>query len=179
MAKDYEKLVESRNLLHKMANGMNPVDGMPIKAEGFLNDPRIIRSLFFLVDYLDEELSKEPRQKRVKFIITDNQLNQVVLPEGNIGINDFANAINAVIDTRTTRRINGTMINKQLKKLGILGEGKTEEGKTRTVTNDKSEGYGIVTAVRFYNDRQYEQVVFNDTGKEFLLRNLQKIMSYK
>jgi hypothetical protein len=164
MDNDFERLQESKTILHKIANGMNPLNNVPIKTDDFLNDPRIIRSLFFLVDYIDSELSKVPRTKRSGFFITEAQKLQVKFPDDEIGINDVAKTINEVIDTRLVKRVSGTMLNKQLKKMGILSEEKREDGKVRTITNEKSEGYGIVSRVRFFDNRQYEQVLFTDLG---------------
>ncbi|MEH7130999.1 hypothetical protein V7103_22680, partial [Neobacillus drentensis] len=84
-----------------------------------------------------------------------------------------------VIDTRIVKRKSGMKINKQLKIIGILSEEKTDDGRVRTITNEKSEGYGISSKVRYFDNRQYEQVVFNDIGKSFILENLERIMSFK
>jgi len=75
--------------------------------------------------------------------------------------------------------LTGTEINKQLKKMGILGEEKLDNGKTRTVTNEKSHDYGMEMEERSYNENKYEMVVFNDWGKKFLLENFEKIMGIK
>ncbi|PEQ88966.1 hypothetical protein CN481_19160 [Bacillus sp. AFS006103] len=176
---DFERLDESRKILYKIADGIDPINNVPISKESFLNDPRVIRSIFFLVDYIESELAKIPRPKRNKFSITKDQKSKVKFPDGDIGINDIANAINEVIDTRIVKRISGMKINKQLKIIGILSEEKTDDGRVRTITNEKSEGYGISSKVRYFDNRQYEQVVFNDIGKSFILENLERIMSFK
>jgi hypothetical protein len=176
---DFERLDESRKLLHMIANGIDPVNDVPISNESFLNDPKVIRSIFFLVDYIESEMAKIPRTKRSKFFISKDQKSKVKFPDGDLGINDIANAINEVIDTRLVKRLSGMVINKQLKKIGILSEEKTDDGRKRTITNEKSEGYGIFSKVRYFDNRQYEQVVFNDIGKKFILDNLERILNYK
>ncbi|MEH7237788.1 hypothetical protein [Bacillus sp. JJ1562] len=98
------------------------------------------------------------------------------MPSGNIGINVFAKAVNEVIDENNSKKVNGTVINKRLKALGILSEETTEKGNTRTITNDQSEGYGIESVTRHFNNREYQQIVFNEVGKQFLLDNLERIM---
>jgi hypothetical protein len=176
---DFERLDESRKLLRMIANGIDPVNDVPISNESFLNDPKVIRSIFFLVDYIESEMVKIPRTKRRGFFISKDQKSKVKFPDGDLGINDIANAINEVIDTRLVKRLSGMVINKQLKKIGILSEEKTDDGRKRTITNEKSEGYGIFSKVRYFDNRQYEQVVFNDIGKKFILDNLEKILNYK
>ncbi|HEY8343803.1 MAG TPA: hypothetical protein VIL66_01250 [Bacillota bacterium] len=112
------------------------------------------------------------------FVITAEEKERVVLPEGKIGVTEFARCINAVIDLNKSRRLTGVELNKQLKKMGILSEKELEDGKKRTITNEQSHQYGIETEIRTFNGVDYEMVVFNEQGKEFLLENLEKIMSY-
>jgi hypothetical protein len=178
MEKEIERLIESRNILYKLANGLNPADGSLLDHDSLFNDSKIIRSLFFLVDHIDSELTEKGRKHRNGFHINDEQKSMVKLPDGNIGINEFAKAINEVVDPKISKKINGTIVNKQLKKMGILSELKTEEGSIRTITNEKSEGYGIISEIRTFNNRTYEKVLFTDIGKQFLLENIEDIMKY-
>lgn len=113
-----------------------------------------------------------------EFLITAEEKEKVVLPEGKIGVNEFAHCINAVIDLNKSRRLTGVELNKQLKKMGILSEIELEDGKKRTTINEQSKDYGIETERRNFNGVDYEKVVFNDQGKKFLLENLEKIMSF-
>ena len=97
-----------------------------------------------------------------EFVITNEQLASIELPQGNIGINDFANAVNEVIHLSLSKKLSSAIVFKKLKELGILSE--------------SSASYGIESATRFFNGRLYTQVVFNETGKEFLLHNLRKLV---
>lgn len=178
MVHEKQKLLESKNLLQKIASGINPLDDTPILDESFLHNPQVIRPLFYLTDYISNEIEKKNRTTRrpTKFTINDEQLQLVVLPPGSIGINEFAKAINAVIDQTISKKITGVMINKKLKEMGILSEEIDKEGHRATVANDKSEGYGIESITRIYNGREYQKVVFNEVGKAFLLKNLRELM---
>ena len=69
--------------------------------------------------------------------------------------------------------------NKKLKKMGILGEQSMEDGKTRTILSDRSEEFGIESESRNNNGSSYEMILFNETGKKFLLESLEKIMKFK
>jgi hypothetical protein len=115
-------------------------------------------------------------RKLAQFIITAEEKSKVQFPEGNIGINQFARCINSVIDLNQSRKITGVEINKQLKKMGILAEEPLADGKRRTIVNDNSPKYGIVTEKRNYSGNEYDMVCFNDIGKKFLLNDLEKIL---
>lgn len=178
---DLNKLNKAKEILKKIADGINPVNKEPIENGSFLHDPRIKRCLLFVCDIIDNEIDRELddiSRQLPKFIITPEEKSRVALPEGKIGISEFVRCINNVIDRTRSRKLTAVDINSRLKKIGILGEEKGESGKSRTILNEKSSRYGIETEVRNYNGKEYEAIVFNDTGKKFLIENLEKIMEY-
>lgn len=181
MSLDKEKLIKAREILGRIANGVNPINGESIEKDSFLQDPRIIRCLFFIQEVLSEAIegklntySKRPQQ----FSITEEEKSRVELSNGRIGVNEFAKCINKVIDLNRSKRLTGKELNKQLKKMGILSEQQLPDGKKKTVMNDKSKEYGIETELRSYNGTEYEMILFNDIGKKYLLDNIEEIMRY-
>ncbi|MCC3357127.1 hypothetical protein [Bacillus sp. REN16] len=177
MKQTHEGLIESKNIINALANGTNPITGEKISEDSFLHDPRMIRPLFFLSQYLERTPTSPTKKKKPKkFTITPVEKNGIVLPSGKIGINVFAKAVNEVIDENKSKKLNGTVINRRLKALGILSEETTDKGNTSTITNDQSEGYGIEFVIRQYNSREYKQIVYNEVGKQLLLDNLERIM---
>lgn len=50
-------------------------------------------------------------------VLTIEQLERVVLSKGIIGINEFVQAVNLVIDEAVSKKLSGTAINRKLKKL--------------------------------------------------------------
>lgn len=168
-------------MLEKLAHGINPLDGLAITSDHLLNNPHVIRHLFTILNYLDSEPKKRQKKtnnrKRLnKFILTPEQLERVELPKGLIGINEFAQAINLVIDETVSKKLSGAAINRKLKKIGVLSEAKIDDNKTRTVVNDTSIGYGIESIESYYNGEPYKRVVFNEIGKEFLVKNIIDLM---
>jgi hypothetical protein len=177
-----EKIKKAGEIINKMANGINPINGTPIDADCFLQDPRIIRCLFFVQQVLNDAVERPANValgKPAKFIITDEEKSNVRFPEGNIGVNQFARCINSVIDLNRSKKITGVEINKQLKKMGILSEELLPDGKKRAIVNNDSYKYGIVTEKRNYNGNEYDMVCFNETGKKFLLDELEKILEWE
>ncbi|WP_100333584.1 hypothetical protein [Bacillus alkalisoli] len=181
MENNTERLIESKKMIKLLANGINPLDHTPVRESCLLNDPRIIRQLFFLSEYLENDVTtkKSTKRKPSTFIISKEEKDQVELPVGLIGINEFAQAINKVINLDVSKKLNGAVINRKLRSMGILSVETVDNGKKRTVPNDKSAGYGIESITKHYNNEQYQQVVFNDIGKKFLLDNIESILSYK
>ena len=66
-----------------------------------------------------------------------------------------------------------------MKKMGILSEELLPDGKKRAIVNNDSYKYGIVTEKRNYNGNEYDMVCFNETGKKFLLDELEKILEWE
>ncbi len=176
-----EKIVKASEILNKIANGFNPVNGAPIDEDCFLQDPRIIRCLFFVEQVFNKVMDgsiNKANGKSGQFAITAEEKGSVLFPPGNIGVNQIARSINNAIDLSRSRKITGAEINKQLKKMGILAEELLTDGKKRTIVTDNSVNYGIVTEKRSYNGNEYDMVCFNDTGKKYLLDELEKILEY-
>ncbi len=177
MALDLEKLRKGRQVLQKMGQGINPIDGEPIQTDSFLQDPRIIRCLFFAAEVLGmvADGTLIIKDERRNFSITDEEKARICLPDGPIGINQFARCVNEVLSP-SSKRLTGVIINNGLKELGILTEVVDPNGKKRTTITAKSAQYGISTEPRVYNGAEYEAVLYDDSGKLFLLNNLEQIL---
>ncbi|MFZ5649924.1 MAG: hypothetical protein ACOY4I_03590 [Bacillota bacterium] len=176
-----EKLIRAKEILRKMANGINPLNGEQIESSSFLNDQRMIRCLYFVQEVLNMAIEGKMgtnTKKPSDFIITAEEKSRVKLPPGKIGVNEFARSVNKVIDLNRSKKLSGAEINKQLKKMGILSEQLLADGKKRTILNSKSSHYGIETEKRNYNGNEYEMVLFGESGKKFLLDNLEEIMQF-
>jgi len=176
-----EKVIKAKEVLIKIANGINPVDGTPINEESFLNDPRIIRCFFYISELLNRVIAGQTNQnlpKPTELHITKEEKSLVKFPENKIGVNEFAKCINNVIDLNKSKKLSGVELNKQLKKMGVLSENIDEQGKVRTIINNKSVDYGFESEKRNYNGNEYEMVVINDIGKAYILENLEDIMKY-
>ena len=181
MISEKEKIIKAKEVLVKIANGINPLNRQPINDESFLNDPRIIRCFFFVAEILDRAHAGQLNQtlhKPTEFRITSEEKSKIKFPEYKIGVNEFARCVNNIIDPKISKKLTGVVLNNQLKKMGLLSEVIIEDGKKRTTINDKSNDYGFELEKRNYNGNEYDMVVINDIGKKFLLDNLEDILTY-
>ena len=176
---DLEKLAKAREVLLKIANGVNPLTGESIEKEHFLQDPRIIRCLFFSADSLKQQLEETVYRRRrpSSFLISAAEKEQVRFTEGKIGVNEFSKCVNRVLDLTRSKKLTGVELNRRLKKMGLLTEEQTPDGKTRTTVNSQSLDCGFETELRNYNGNEYQMVLMNDKGKRYLLDNLETIMA--
>lgn len=173
-----EKLTKAIEIIEKIANGINPLDGKPIEKEHFLQEPKINRCLAFVADSLKRQLQETVYRIRRPnvFIISDDEKERVEFPPGKIGVNEFSKCVNRVLDLTRSKKLTGVELNKRLKKVGLLTEEQTPDGKVRTTVNSKSLEYGFETELRNYNGNEYLMVLMNDRAKRYLLDNLETIM---
>ncbi len=180
MREDIRKIYQAQRVLQKMAGGLNPFNGERLEEGSFLHDSRMVRCLHYVCDLLDEHAEMRLRRgtkKGAVFKITPEQKELIELPDRDIGVNEFTRCVNRVLSAES-KKLSGALLNKQLKKMGILSEESMENGKTRTIINEKSRDYGIVTEKRNYHGNEFDMILFNDQGKEYLLRNLEAILSF-
>ncbi len=178
MHSEIEKIEKSIAVLEKIARGVDPLSGEILRENSFLNDPKIIRCFYFVTEVLKNvSQGAYSNPKATEFVITGEQKKRVEFPEGKIGVNEFSKRVNECLDLCFSKRLTGVELNRRLKKLGVLSEEKTENGKTRTIVNDNSGKYGFEMEKRAYNGVEYEAVVMNDSGKKYLLDNIEAIMA--
>ncbi|GEM_PF-1839941 len=134
-------------------------------------------TLYELTELLSDLKQGKYHQPPTKFLITDEQLKKVKLPEQAIGVNTFSKCINEVIDLHISKKLTGIELNQKLKKRGVLSEKILDEKRKRTVTNDRSSEYGFVSEQRERDGSSYEMVLINEKGKLFLLSELNQIMN--
>ena len=172
-----ESIENAVHILDSLGKGLEPGTQKAVKKDHLLHDPEIIRSFYFAKQVL-ENVKKGiyNNRKLTEFIITPEQKAKVQLPERKIGVNEFSRLVNEQIDLHLSKKLTGIELNRQLKKLGVLSEEILDEGKKRTVTNEHSHEMGFETEKREKNGNEYEMVVINKEGKDYLLKNLEEIM---
>ncbi|HZJ99836.1 MAG TPA: hypothetical protein VFC79_07505 [Tissierellaceae bacterium] len=177
MLNDIEKIEKAKIIIQKIANGTNPINGEAIEGDILLNDPRISRCLYFVSEVLDNVIKGNYSNRNIReFVITEQQKLNVVFTDGNIGVNEIAKCINQQINTLLSKKTSGAAINNGLKRMGILSEAISTEGKKRTTTNENSHVYGFQLERRNYNGNEYDMVAIDDKGKKFILDNIEEIM---
>ncbi|HBF40163.1 MAG TPA: hypothetical protein DDW50_23005 [Firmicutes bacterium] len=182
MIHELEKITKAKNVLFKIAKGIDPLSGETLSENGFFSDPRIIRCFYYVTEILDDVINEGPDMDSLKpkeFKISPEEKMRVVFPEGKIGVNEFSRQVNLWIDPARSKKLTGAELNKRLKKMGILSEKILESGKTKTVTNETSAKFGFEMEKRSFHGVEYDMVLINDGGKKYLLQNIDTIMDHK
>ncbi len=106
-----DKLIRAQEIIGDLIEGKNPFTGEELENESIMNEVKMIRFLHFLSGVVQENLNRGSSSKKGKapFEITPEQLKEVILPEGEVGINDFCRCVNEVIDKERMKNISGTV----------------------------------------------------------------------
>lgn len=182
MVEEDKKLERAIEIVKSLSEGINPFTNETYEGNSIINDPRMVRCLYYIVEVLEKykagNVVKYVQRKDLPYKFPQELISRVVLPSDKIGVNVFSKAVNAVIDASICKNLTGSALNLQLKRMGILGEEEYAEGKRRTILNGESAKYGIESVLSEFEGKTYEKVVFNEIGKKYLLEHLQEIMDY-
>lgn len=183
MVDENKKLERAIEVIKLLSQGINPFTNEPYEDDSLINDPRMIRCLYYVTEVLEKyktgNIVKYVQRKDLPYSFPKDIMSRVVLPPEKIGVNAFSKAVNAAIDDSVCKNLTGNALNLQLKKMRILSDEEGVNGKHRTVLNSRSADYGIETIMSEFEGKTYEKVVFNDAGKRYLLEHLQEIMDYR
>ena len=149
---EQSKLDVAIKYVERIADGCNPVNNVPLENDDILNNPNIIRCMYFIKDVLEEvqrndgmiggKVGKEPVlpfpiEILDSFIYVEDKsithvLNQVYEPIANMNV----------------KKVSVTKITAALKEEGyLLDEPNPETGKTRKVPSMRGRELGIYTPV--------------------------------
>lgn len=177
MVYEIGELNQTKTVLEQLAQGINPLTGKGLERESVLKQGELVNCLK-TASAIVERFIRYGTGKQVeprKFAITPNQKKAVQLTKGKIGVNEFSRCVNLCLENGA-KKLTGVELNKRLKKLGILSEEKTADGKSRTTVNAKSADFGFASEQRTYKNESYEMILMNEVGKKYLLENLEVIM---
>ncbi len=178
---EQSKLDVAIKYVERIADGCNPVNNVPLENDDILNNPNIIRCMYFIKDVLEEvqrndgmiggKVGKEPVlpfpiEILDSFIYVEDKsithvLNQVYEPIANMNV----------------KKVSVTKITAALKEEGyLLDEPNPETGKTRKVPSMRGRELGIYTVEREYNGRIYESVTYNQDAQKYVVELIRKLV---
>ena len=177
---EQSKLDVAIKYVERIADGCNPVNNVPLENDDILNNPNIIRCMYFIKDVLEEvrrnggmiggKVGKEPA---LPFPI--EILDSFTYVEDK-SITHVLNQIYEPIADMNVKKVSVTKVTSALKEEGyLLDEPNTETGKTRKVPSEKGKQLGIYMVEREYNGRMYESVTYNKNAQEYVVELIRKL----
>lgn len=181
---DMRKLDTAITYIQRIAEGCNPVNNMVAREDSVLNNPNVIRCMFFVKEILEEvkrnggvicDAAKTSKKRKEAFpfeVLKDFQYKE------DLSITHVLKQVHSLADNENVEKFNAQAVNQWLKKNGCLTvEYREEVNKEVTVPTEKGKKLGIYTEVRNISGRVYVAVIYGRKAQEFVVRNLENIMS--
>lgn len=179
---DLEKLETALTFVERIADGRNPINNEVADNDDVMNDPGVIRSMFFIKDVLAELKNNNGIMGKMKGVrkkefpieaLSDFQYSEVKT------ITRLTEQLNAGIEDTVYKKLSYRTITDWLKKNGYLIE--TEDaklGKKVTLTTEKAQALGITHSLQTsMNGNSYYRIEYDKTGQEFVVQNLPAMMN--
>ncbi len=185
---DTKKLETAILYLQRITEGHNPVNNMPVEDDSVINNPNVVRCMFFVKEVLEEvkrndgyigrrpSTNKDPKKLDYPLdVLKEFQY------EGDKSITKLAEQLNALVDITLYKKITYNPITSWLKQKGYLTEELWgENNKKRTVVTPMGTALGIKSEIRTDSTgREYVYIVYDKNAQEFIVANMEKILSKK
>lgn len=177
---DLTKLETAIKYVERIADGRNPVNNTPLEETDVLNNPNIIRCMYFIKEILEEVRYNDgivagKREKEPSCPFPAEILDEFTYRE-DMSITHVLNQIYEPIADKNVKKISVTKVTAALKEEGyLLDELNTETGKNRKIPSEKGKELGIYLVEREYNGRIYESVTYNQNAQEYVVTLMRKL----
>ena len=180
---DKKKLETAILYLQRIADGNNPVNNMPAEEDTVLNNPNVIRCMYFVKEVLEEvkrnngcigkgvkrsDKQEFPMEALAAFAYREDQ-----------AISKLVGQINESVDDRVYRKLTYKPIVQWLKLNGLLIEEFSQEfNKPITLPTEKGNRLGIRAEKRYSPQGVgYMQIFYGKQAQEFIVQNMETILN--
>ena len=174
-----EKLEKAIIYVDRIANGCNPVNNSPLTNDSVLNNPNVIRCMYFIKDILKEVydnggvISKKNKKYNKKF---DFQLLNKYKYIENKSISKIVRQINELRTDSSMEPLKAKPIITWLKDNGYIIHGVINNLEGSIVT-EKGKSIGMYNEIQTFQNRTYIALLYNQKAQEFLINNLKYILA--
>ncbi len=182
---DTKRLETAILYLQRITEGHNPINNMPADDDSVMNNPNVIRCMFFVKEVLDKVkkndgyIGSKPRaakdDAKIDFPIEAIKGYQYT---GDKSLTNFLNQLNGSVDLERHKKLTTKPFMNWLRENGFLFDKEdTELSKKVTIPTDKGIELGIKAekTVGFRNEEFY-YVTYNKKAQEFIVDNIGKII---
>ncbi len=180
---ELEKIVYTKEFVDKLANGINPLDDMPIPDNDIMNNVRLSRCMFYVSDILRQVIENGGEVKRKKvakipFSLTAEQLEKYEFGNYPLAISEIARRIYALAENDAMEKFTYKNITSWLIAIGMLCIKENYQGKPRKYPTEEGMKIGISCEIRTGLRGDYEAVLYNREAQQFILDNIDAIVAH-
>lgn len=175
---EIETLKRAKMYIDDLANGVNPLDKLPVSENDIINNVRISRCLHYVSDVLEKVIAKggfekKPKIKKVPFALTDDQIAAFEYSEQPLRITEMIGRINDLIDIETMKHLKITSITEWLIDTDLLCNVTLSGGKRSKRPTEKGLQLGITEEKRIGMYGEYTAVLYNRNAQQFIMENIE------
>lgn len=179
---DMKKLETAIIYLQRIADGNNPINNLPAEEDSVLNNPNVIRCMFFVKEVLEEVKRNngyigKKAKKGAKLEFPTSTLDSFVYKEDK-AITRFVEQLNESVNADIYQKVKYRSILQWLKLNGFLKEEYSQEfNKTITLPTDFGLKIGIrVERKTSSSGNEYLTVIYGKPAQEYIVKNLKEIL---
>ena len=181
---DMKKLETAIIYLQRIADGNNPINNLPADEDAVLNNPNVIRCMYFVKEILEEVkrnkgcIGKKGRSAKLDFPL---EVLKVFSYKEDKAISLLVEQINLPVDESLYQKLSYSTVTKWLKKYGFLMEEYNEQfQKNITLPTEKGVLLGIRGEKRTNRQgKDYIRVLYNKQAQEYIVKNMEAILGEK
>ena len=180
---DAKKLETAITYIQRIAEGNNPVNNMPAEDDAVLNNPNVIRCMYFVKEVL-EEVKRNNGYIRRKAQKSDKPEFPIEILASfsyreDKAISKFVEQINESVDENVYQKLSYRPISHWLKLNGFLVEEFSQEfNKKITLPTEKGIRLGIRTERRSsVRGEDYMLLIYGKQAQEYIVQNMKAILS--
>lgn len=180
---ELERITHAKNYINMLANGYDPLSGMPISENDVVNNVHISRCFFYVASLLDKIIENggpDERRggRRQPFFITPAQCAQFEYSSTPITVSEITRRLNVAAGSLSgdAAQLRYSSITFWLIEVGMLAIEKCTDGKELKRPTEAGSLLGISIAERAGNGGRYTVVVYDEEAQHFIVDNIPAVM---
>ena len=177
---ELEKIAYAKAFIDKLANGINPLDGMPIPDGDIANNVRLSRCFFYVSDILGQVYENGgigKVDKTIPFSITPEQLTNFEPSPYPISGSEIAKKLAALVKNPLMKSFSVPKLNQWLIQKGFLHETIDHQGKPRKMPTEQGKTMGIFAETKAGREGEYTAVLFDSKAQRFIVNHIYEILN--
>lgn len=180
---ELEKLQRAKMYLDKLANGINPIDNVPVPDADIINNIRLSRCLFYVSDILRQVIENngvigKTKPSKRAFSVSVEGIRNFPFSATPISVSEITKRLNALADLEVCRKLSHTAITSWLMEIGALEEKSAANGMSAKSPTRKGIEFGISTETRMGMNGEYIVIVYSREAQQFILDNIEAIVCH-
>ena len=176
---ELEKIAYAKSFIDKLANGINPLNDMPIPEGEVANNVRLSRCFFYVSDILRQVYENGgvgKVEKTIPFSITREQLYQFDFAPYPISASEISRKLADIVKNPLMKSLSVLKLNQWLLQKNLLCEGTDPDGKKRKLPTEQGRALGIRAEQKTGRDGEYIAVLFDTKAQHFIIDNIQAML---